>query len=105
MKIKTNNIPRPVVYGYELTEKEREDFDYPDDIDTAQFFRFKGQVYGIGEFSRIIPQGSKRCHPTESDNPDFAGWHGYASDSFFSGVLIKWADDNFETLIVGVYTS
>lgn len=105
MKIKTNNVPRSILYGYELTEKEKAEFDYLDDVDNAQFFRFKGLLYDIGEFSRIISQGSKRCHPTESDNPDFAGWNGYLPDSFFSGVLIKWADPDYETLIVGVYTS
>lgn len=105
MKIKTNNITRAVVYGYELTAKERADFDYLNDIDNAQFFRFKGLLYDIGEFSRVIPHGSKRCHPTESDNPDFARWDGYLSDSFFSGVLIKWADPYCDKLIVGVYTS
>ena len=105
MNIKTNNVPRPILYGYELTEKEKAEFDYLDDVDNAQFFRFKGLLYDIGEFSRIISQGSNRCHPTESDNPDFAGWNGYLSDSFFSGVLIKWADPDCETLIVGAYVS
>jgi hypothetical protein len=103
--IRTNNVPRSVIYGYELTEKERAEFDYLEDIDNAQFFRFKGSAYDIGEFSRIIATGSKRCHPMESDNPAFAGWAGYLSDSFFSGVLIKWVGSEFESLVVGQYFS
>jgi hypothetical protein len=101
--IRTNHKPRPVLQRYELTEKESAEFDYlaPDE---GSFFRYKGQVYDLGEFSRVIVPGAERMHPMECDNPGFAGWDGYASDSFFSGMLVKYTD-GFESVIVAQYFS
>ena len=31
VKIITNNKPRQLIYGYELTDKQKQDFDYIDD--------------------------------------------------------------------------
>lgn len=113
MTIRTNNVPRYLIDAWELTPKEREEFDYLnwDAIekgeDSATFFRYRGQLYDFSEFSRIIPQGSKSCHPMECDNPAFAGWDGYISDSFFSGLLVKYAREDGrideERIIVGMY--
>lgn len=113
VKITTNHVPRPIVEAYELNAAERKEFDYLDwdaidsGNDSAEFFRYKGTLYDLGEFSRIIPPNSKRCHPTESDAPEFVGWDGYASDSFFSGILIRYADrksfDSEAGIIVGFY--
>ena len=94
MEIKTNNQPRAILYGYELPEKAKEDFDYysADELDTVSFFKFKGQFYDLGDFMA-------------TRNLDaFDGWHGYRSDSFFSGVVIKLLDDG-ESVIVGTYYS
>lgn len=110
MKIVTNNVLRDIIDAWELTAKEREEFDYLDwdaiesGSDSASFFRYRGELYDIGEFSRIIPHGSNRLHPMECDNPEFAGWHGYASDSFFSGILVKYVDDD-KRIVVGMYLS
>lgn len=111
--IKTNNVPRNIIYGYELPAKYRKEFDYlkDEDYDSHCFFRYRDHVYDLDEFSRVIPQGSTRWHPMECDDPDFTGWDGYLSDSFFSGILIRWAKDTFtgeidtERVIVGVYFS
>lgn len=91
--IKTNNVPRPVIYGYELTEKERREFDYipDDDIDSHSFIRYKGWVYDLGEFMRV------------DEDSALAGWHGYSSDSYFSGVVMKYADKSGEAVIMGRY--
>jgi hypothetical protein len=91
MKITTNNIPRAVICGFELTEKQRAEFDYLDDIDSATFFAYKGQIYDLGEFMRVEP-GSAH----------FAGWGGYSPDGFFSGVVVRYVDD-YEQVIVGTY--
>ena len=91
--IKTNNRPRPVIYGFELSAKERAEYDFLDDIDCCQFFRYKGYVYHLSDFMRI-----------GKNNTDLAGWHGYHSDSFFSGVLVKLSDDG-EAVTVGTYYS
>lgn len=99
MKIKTNNVPRHLVYGYELTEKEAADFDYlsPGELSVHEFVRYKGQVYDLGEFVRIdktvVP------HPQREG---WQHWHGYSSDSFFSGVLVRFSDDG-ESVVLATY--
>jgi len=96
LRIFCNNIPRPIVYGYELSEKEREEFDYYDseELDYAMFFRYKGEVYDMGEFMRMPKY-----------NPFPSVWAGYMSDSYFSGILIRFPEDDDETVIVGWYCS
>lgn len=107
-QIITNNKVRDIVQGYELTEKEWEDFDYmgeygSDDCVSAQFIRYKGELYYLNDFVRI-------CNPAEGSYPSFshfdsqlydAGWNGILTDSYFSGIVIKWADDYYESVIVG----
>ena len=90
--VKTNNVPRAIFSGYELTAKEKAEFDYyaPEELDDALFFRYKGQLYDLGEFCC--------CHGA------LKPWHGYLSDSFFSGVVVKYVSDN-EQVIVGTYYS
>ena len=98
LKIITNNVPRLLLYGYELTPEQKSDFDYIDDIDSHPFVIFKGNVYDIGEFMR-----------TPSHNSPFTEWHGYRSDSYFSGVLIKYCDGgpwyDGDRVIMGWYIS
>jgi len=92
MEIRTNNIPRDLIKDYQLSEKEREEFDYLDwekidnGEDSATFFRYKGRLYDLGEFV-ITPESLKP-------------WDGMAGDSAFSGVLIRLVDDQ---IIVGQY--
>ena len=98
--IKTNNVPRDVVEAFELTAEERAEFDYLDwsaierGEDSASFFRYRGEVYDLGEFMRWdgVP-----------DSP-LARWDGYQSDSFFSGLLVRYCE-NFERVIVARYHS
>lgn len=96
MKFRTNNQPRLVINDYQLTPEERKEFDYLDweaidkGEDSATFFRYKGQLYYLGEFMS--------CDKT------FDGWDGYSSDSAFSGVLVRFVD-NFDRVIVGQYFS
>lgn len=96
--IRTNNVPRPLIYGYDLTERERAEFDYytPEELDGAEFFRYRGQVYDASQFEQC-PHG---FFP--------ADWDGYKGDSFFSGILIKyprmpWGEVDTDHIIVGVY--
>lgn len=95
MGIKTNNVPRNIVYGYELTQQEREEFDYLDfDGDDAEgtmrsFFRYKGNVYDLGDCMRVEPMNSL-C----------AGWDGYYGESYFSAVVVRFVNDA-EQVIVG----
>lgn len=103
MKIYTNNHKRPIIYGFELSEDERKEFDYYDDdeeLDYANFFRYKGELYDLGEFTSLH---NKFYCP----NPpaDFIGWNGYSSDSFFSGILVRFDPEDNEFVIVGTYIS
>lgn len=94
MKIRTNNKPRDILHAYQLTEKEITEFDYLEGerLEFASFFRYKGNVYDLGEFM-LCPSGSH-----------IGKWDGYHSDSAFSGILIKYCND-FEQVIVGQYFS
>jgi hypothetical protein len=79
LTIKTNSHYRPLIYGNDLTAKERKEFDYYNDgaLYDASFFRYKGCTYDLGKFMRC-PNG-------------LSLWDGYESDSYFSGVLIKFS--------------
>jgi hypothetical protein len=102
MTIITNHVPRDVVEAYELTPKEREEFDYHDwdkierGEDSPTFFRYKGEVYDLGEFS-----STDNIFYHDPLHP-FRKWSGYLSDSYFSGMLVKYVD-NFERVIVARY--
>lgn len=106
MKIITNNVPRDVLYAHELTPDERKEFDYLDwdklekGEDSASFFRYKGQLYDLGDGFESTNQYGRPV------SEDFVGWDAYQSDSFFSGILIKWAGDGgdrYDYIIVGRY--
>jgi hypothetical protein len=90
MTIKTNNVPRAIVDAYELNETEREQFDYlnwsaiDQGEDSASFLRFKGELYDLGEFSTTY--GMPEYSPLRA-------WDGYLSDSYFSGVLVRYTED------------
>lgn len=96
LTIRTNHVARETIYWHDLTAKERADFDYldtPDRQEEAQFVRYRGNVYDTSEFMRV---------PTGAD--EMAKWDGYHGDSYFSGILIKYADNN-KRVIMGTYYS
>lgn len=98
MEIRTNNHWRPLIYGYELSAKERAEFDYidADEISTHDFFRYRGIVYDPSDFMAIrevVP------HPQREG---WEHWHGYISDSYFSGILIRYSED-FESIQVATF--
>lgn len=105
LTIRTNNAPRPILQWSDLSEKERREFDYLDTEQRQQeatFFRYKGNVYDLGEFMR--------CPDSEQSNPQmraagFHTWDGYHSDSFFSGILVRYTDEWCESVVVGDYFS
>jgi len=101
LKITTNNVPRPIINAWELTPSERKEFDYYDwdKIDggsqSATFIRYKGELYDLGDFSATDYMGM------------FSRWHGIMSDSFFSGLVIRYPYSNDyefgDYVIVGRY--
>lgn len=106
MEIRTNHASRPLVYGWELRDKERKEFDYmeKEDLDSHRFFRFKCQVYALGEFTAlsnnklVVPGPWVQYVP--SDSPLF-GWHGIKSESAFSAVLVKHCPMDSDRVVVG----
>lgn len=100
-KIHCNNIPRLIIDAYQLTAKERAEFDYLDwqaidnGDDSASFFRYKGSLYHLEDAMCIRPKEL----PSDSF---LKGWDGYYGDSFFSGVLVRYTKD-IEQVVVGWY--
>ncbi len=96
LTIITNNVPRDIVEAYELSADEREDFDYCDwdaierGEDSASFVRYKGELVDLGEFQVWDNPSS----------PTTVGWDGFRSDSFFSGLVVRYVED-FERIVVG----
>lgn len=91
----TNNVPRPVLAWYELTNKERAEFDYLDTADRqneASFFRYKGHAYDLGDAMRVEPT-NQLC----------AGWDGYYGETFFSAVVVKSAAGTDYVVVGRVY--
>lgn len=101
MDIKTNNHWRPFLYGCELPDKVRADFDYidADEIDGHDFIKYRGRYYDSGEFMRI-----DRATAPHPQRPNWEEWHGYQSDSFFSGILIRFSKDG-EAYQIATYYS
>lgn len=92
--IRTNNKPRPLIYGFELTDADRREFDYidSDDFDSHEFFRYRGRLYDPSEFLRI----------DKGADSAMAKWQGYSADSYFSGLVIRYTED-LESVVVGFW--
>ena len=95
MQIITNNKPRPMLALYELPPQAQKDFNYilPDDI-SCRFVKYMGAWLDCFDMQVIS---------REQGFSQFSGWHGIASDTFFSGVLVRFVNDN--DVIVGRYYS
>lgn len=96
-----NNVPRDIVDARELTEAERADFDYLDwkaieaGEDSASFVRYKGELIDLGDLERwtIAPITYMQ-----------AAFDAYRSDSFFSGLLFRYVEEDGDwRIIVGRY--
>lgn len=92
--IQSNYRPRTLEYGYQLSEKEKAEFDYidPEDFDMHDFLRYKGRVYDAGEFMQVQP-----------NSPFYPYWHGQYNDSYFSGILMRIDPDDSDRVIVGTF--
>ena len=89
MTIISNYQPRPLLSGLDLTDNEREEFDYMEDIEGNNgFFRYKGDVYNLDMFINWN-------HPY---------WNGCHNLNFWSGICIK-VNSATDSVIVGLYHS
>jgi hypothetical protein len=96
--VKTDNKWKELKSGDDIPDKIWEkEFDYLKEFERAsnRFFKYRKVWYDTGEFMRVDNM--------PNDNP-LSKWHGYYSDSFFSGVVIKldFSDDRY---IVGRFYS
>lgn len=94
--IKTNHHWHELLTWHDIPESERADFDYIDSEErfSPRMFCYRGRWYDTNEFF-VIPQSL----PAE-----LREWSGYQSDSYFSGVVVRYSDD-FEQVQVGTYYS
>lgn len=96
IRVITNNVPRPVIDGWHLTPAERAEFDYVDwaGVETgsasASFIRYRGQLIDLNDGFDVgsVPTGTP------------GKWDAFCSDSFFSGVVIRYCED-YEYVVVG----
>lgn len=95
MQIITNNRKRPLLALYELPPEVAKEFEYvlPDD-GSCRFVKYSGCWYDTYDMQSIT---------RELGFSQFKGWHGIASDTYFSGVLVRFVDD--DEVIVGRYWS
>lgn len=80
-----------MVTGYDIPERWRaREFDFmgEDDLSSAQFFRYRGWWYYLGEFERtdIVP-----------------GYDGFSADTAFSGVAVKLNREGDSVQVARVY--
>jgi hypothetical protein len=89
-KIITNHQYRNLTYGYELSDKEKAEFDYIDEeeMDMHNFLRYRGEVIDFDEFLH---------------SPNINGWDGIRGDSFFSGVVVKIDPQDSDRVMCGLY--
>lgn len=105
VKVITNNKPRHLIDASELTPEERAEFDYldweaiEDGRDSATFFRYRGQLYDLGEFSRDYGITKDAGLPEH-----LSRWDGYLSESFFSALVVRYVED-YEAVVVGLVLS
>lgn len=104
-RVVTNSVPRDVIDAHELSAEERASFDYLDwsaidaGEDSASFFRYRGELHDLGEFTSDYGIARNTGLPTH-----LAAWDGYQSDSFFSALVVRFVDDGERVIVGSVYS-
>lgn len=103
IRIFTNNARREIVDAYSLPADVRSEFDYLDweaienGNDSASFVCYRGTWFDLGDVPAVDAVSFPEGHP-------FRNWHGYVSDTFFSGTVFRYVnDDGEDSVIVGRY--
>ena len=93
MQIKTNNQPRDLITYDELTVKQQAELGELEleEVESWKGFVFKGQVYSLDDFT-IYPEGSEE---------KALGWDGGMAQSAFHAVVVKIANSDFDSVVVG----
>jgi len=97
LTIRTNHHWRPFRYRYEVPEVVLADqFDHLDEDEGYDgFLCYRGWWYHLSDFMVWTSVGVPE---------EMTRWDGYASDSFFSGVLIKVSEDGEEYQVATYYS-
>jgi hypothetical protein len=103
MNIITNNHLRPLACLAELPVKVRTDFDYVGDEFDARFVQYKGHWYDVYDTQaiRTVPGAPMGWAMVVAEDSPLASWDSVVSETFFSGVLFRFADE--DQVIVGSY--
>lgn len=94
----TNHKPCSTLRWYNLTPREQAEFYYINDEtrqDDAEFVRYRGKLYDLHDMKR-----------GDGFSQQFKGWDNCQTDSFFSGILVKFVFDGEEytdQVIMGYY--
>lgn len=109
--IRTNNVPRDLLFYHELSQIQQEQIvkerDWLDDEERLEesYFIYKGEVHALSDFEDLHNQIH---HPNPPD--EFKDWDGILTQTYFSGMLIKYARTDWnpnewdtERIIVGQY--
>lgn len=102
MNITTNRIPRPLQCLHDLPKGAAGDFKYIEDPHEPRLVQYRGEWYDV--YDSMTCPGAEA--PEASRNA-FSGWDSYISDSYFSGVLFRFADESAsgdDHVVVGRYT-
>lgn len=100
MNIRTNNVPRHLLTFDELTAKEKcevlslcsyTDVELEEAKDSFKGFRFKGELYNLDDFIIL----------SDSSEEKALGWDAAMAQSAFHAVLVKLADTDFDSVVVG----
>ena len=90
-KIITDHKWKQLKYGYEVPASVLEDCDHLEDDEKMDgWIYYRSRWYHVSDFIMFYP--------------NYFGYDGYLSDSFFSGVLIK-LDDDGESCKIATYIS
>jgi len=97
LHIKSNRKWRAFIHGADVPDKiMRAEFDYlDDDMKCDGFIQYRKWWYHVSQF--------EVCH---KNSPLWdAGWTGFLSDSFYSGLVIRLDQDYQDQYQIGVFTS
>ena len=93
LTVKTNHQWRDLVYRVDVPAKVMADqFSHLGEDEIDGFFEYRGYWYHVSDFMTV------------DKNSPLDGWQGYASDSYFSGIVVKFSED-MEQVIAGTYFS
>ena len=107
-KIKTNNVPRPVLTWSDMDLKQQAQIEYERGLEEARYFigfQYKGFFFDMSLFGRIKTVSEQHNSPdhharTVGDGCELASWHGYGIDTWSEGMVIKFVGGD-ESVVVG----